>query len=74
MTGEGTPPSEEAKSETSARERRRLQIVQAGSPEERAQIIAQQLQEDLPDKEKEELIEMGEMPIFDPSTLPNVID
>ena len=58
----------------SARERRRLEIVQANSPEERAQIIAQQLQEDLSEEEKEEILNypaLEDIPVFDPSTLPN---
>lgn len=47
IEGEGTPPSELSKEEMAARERRRLEIQMADTPEERQEIIERQLSEDL---------------------------
>ena len=67
MEGEGTTPSETAKEEMSARERRRLEIETADTPEERQKIILRQLSEDIPEDEKEELreMDMSDIPVFD---------
>ena len=67
IEGEGTPPSELSKEEMSARERRRLEIETADTPEERQKIILRQLSEDIPEDEKEELreMDMSDIPVFD---------
>lgn len=68
MEGEGITPSETAKSDLLARQRRLQEITSARTPEERQAIILRQLSEDLPEEEKEELrqMDMDNIPVFDP--------